>query len=166
VDASDFRRDRGFYHDGMLTAERTSFWKSRYTLAEDGSPLTVWDPSTWSSGGTYELGGRTYRVRANVWGSRWSLLDDTGGVVAEAERFGRKNWQVLSAGRVYGFRRRSLFSSEHELLDGERPVGSIRQTSSWSGSLAADLPGLPRPVQVFVLGIVISEYLAAASAGG
>ena len=34
-----------------------------------------------------------------------------------------------------------------------------------TGSLSADLPGLPLPVQIFVLGIVISQYLAAAAAG-
>jgi hypothetical protein len=149
----------------MLTAERTSFWKSRYTLIEDGVPLTVWGASTWSSGGTFELGGRAYRVRSNAWGSRWSLLDDGGGVVAEAERFGHKKWRVLSAGRVYEFRRRTLFGFDQELVDGDRSVGVIRQTSGWSGSLSADLPGLPLPVQIFVLGIVISQFLAAAAAG-
>jgi hypothetical protein len=147
----------------MLTVERTSFWKSRYSLIEDGSPLTVWEAGVWTSGGVFALDGRKYRVRSNLWGSRWSLLDEGGGVVAEAERFGRKNWRVLSAGRVYEFRRRSLFSSEQHLVDGDRTVGVIRQTSAWTGEFTADLPGLPRPVQVFVVGMLISEYLAASA---
>jgi len=46
-------------------------------------------------------------------------------------------------------------------------VGSVRRTSFWRGDVAADLPGLPLPVQIFVVGVVITmwEQQAAASGG-
>ncbi|MDI6100987.1 hypothetical protein QLQ12_20450 [Actinoplanes sp. NEAU-A12] len=149
----------------MLTAESTGFWRNRYTLSEDGTPVTTWDPSRWSSGGSFELGGRTYTVKSNGWGTRYTMLDDRGAVAAEAERVGRKNWRVLAGGRAYEFRRRSTWSSDQHLVDGERPIGLIKRTSTWNGNLTADLPGLPLPVQVFVLGVQITLFNAAASGG-
>ncbi len=40
----------------------------------------------------------------------------------------------------------------------------MRRTSAWRGDVAADLPGLPLPVQVFVLGVVITMWDAQAAA--
>lgn len=148
----------------MLTAESTGFWRNRYTLAEDGTPVTTWDPGWWASGGTFELGGRTYTVKSNTWGNRYTMLDDRGAVAAEAERVGRKNWRVLAGGRVYEFQRRSAWSNDQHLVDGERRIGLIKRTSTWNSNLTADLPGLPLPVQVFVLGVQIT--LINAASGG
>jgi hypothetical protein len=41
----------------------------------------------------------------------------------------------------------------------------VKQTSVWRGEIAADLPGLPLPVQIFVLGVVITMWDAQAAAG-
>ena len=44
-------------------------------------------------------------------------------------------------------------------------MGSIERNSIWHGNAAADLPGLPRPVEVFVLAVVLTMWdVAAASA--
>ncbi|MFD1369928.1 hypothetical protein [Actinoplanes sichuanensis] len=149
----------------MLTAESTGFWGRAYTIAENGTPITTWDNSWWKSGGTFELAGRTYHVRANMWGSRYTMLDPGGAVFAEAERVGRKNWTVHAGGRTYEFRRTSIFKSDQHLMDGERTVGTIRRTSSLTGNLTADLPGLPLPLQVFVLGVLIVQWQSANAAG-
>lgn len=151
------------YDGGMLTLETTSFWGNRYTLAEDGNPVTTWDPSWWASGGSFELDGHTYTVRSNGWGSRYTMVDGQGAVVAEAERVGRKNWTVLAGGRTYAFRRPSFWSGEQHLVDGERVIGVIKRTSVWTSNLSADLPSLPLPVQVFVLGVEITLLNAAAA---
>ncbi|WP_430790012.1 hypothetical protein [Actinoplanes sp. G11-F43] len=148
----------------MLTAERTGFWGGKYTLTEDGRPVTVWDSHWWTSGGSFDLAGRTYTVKSNAWGSRFTMFDDGGHVVAEAERVGKRNWAVLAGGHTYRFQRPSFLSSDHHLMDGERTVGVIKRTSAWTGSYAADLPGLPQPVQVFTLGVLMAQAQAAAAA--
>jgi len=44
-------------------------------------------------------------------------------------------------------------------------VGSVTRNSIWRGNTVADLPGLPRPVEVFVLAVVLTMWdVAAASA--
>jgi hypothetical protein len=136
----------------------------KYTLAVDGDTVTTWDQDWWRSGGSFRLDGHTYHVRSNMWGSRFTMLDENGAVAAEAERVGRKNWTVAAGGRSYTFRRKSAFSSDQHLVDGERTVGVIKRTSMWTNNLAADLPGLPLPVQVFVLGVQITTLAAASSA--
>ncbi|WP_433790551.1 hypothetical protein [Actinoplanes sp. CA-252034] len=150
----------------MLTAESTGFWGTRYTVAENGIPVTTWDNDWWKSGGTFELAGRAYHVRSTMWGSRFTMLDSGGAVVAEAERVGHKNWTVVAGGRVYGFRRVSMFKGEQHLMDGERPVGVIKQTGILSGNLSADLPGLPLPLQVFVLAVLIVHWQNSNASGG
>ena len=148
----------------MLTAERTGFWGTKYNVAEEGTPVTVWDTNTWASGGKFVLAGQAFHVRAGTWGTRFTLLDDRGAVVAEAERVGRKNWTLQSGGRTYTFRRPSIWRGDQHLVDGERTVGVVRMTSSWTGSLSADLPGLPLALQIFVLGMMIAQYQSAAAA--
>jgi hypothetical protein len=119
-----------------------------------------------ASGGHGRQHGRSYSVKSNTWGSRYSMLDDRGAVCAEAERVGRKHWAVLAGGRTYEFRRPSIWSSDQLLVDGEHTVGVITRPSAWRGDLAADLPGLPLPVQVFVLGVLLTNYSNAAAAAG
>jgi hypothetical protein len=147
----------------MLTAESASVWSMKYTVAQDGDTVTTWDSNWWKSGGDFVLDGHSYHVRSNMWGSRYTMLDENGAVTAEAERVGRRNWTVLAGGRSYAFRQASLFSSDQHLVDGERTVGVIKRTSMWNHNLVADLPGLPLPVQVFVLGVQITAAAAAAA---
>lgn len=151
----------------MLTARKASVWRSRYEITVDGRMVAVWDGSMWKSSGTFELDGVPHRVSGNAWGTRFSMVTGDGATVATAERVGRKRWSVEAGGQTYAFRRRSWSSSEQELLVGDLPVGSIRRTSVWRGDATADLPGLPLPVQIFVVAVVIkmweSEAAVAAS---
>lgn len=150
----------------MINAERSGFWGKQYDLTRaDGSALTTWDVGWWGSGGKFSLDGHEFTVKRNNWGTHYTMLDGGGAVVAEAERFGNKQWKVLAGGREYQFRRQSWLRWDQDLVDGDRVVGSVKQTSAWSGRLAADLPGLPEPVQVFVLGVVITQWSTAVAAG-
>jgi len=51
----------------------------------------------------------------------------------------------------YDFERPSPFRRDQVLVRDGEPVGGVRRTSAWFGEAEADLPGLPREVQVFVL---------------
>jgi hypothetical protein len=148
----------------MLVASRSSLWTSRYDVRDGDRPVTTWDPRVWRSGGDFTLDGRRYAVRSNTWGNRYTMTDDRGAVVAEADRVGRKQWTVVAGARTYTFRRASFFSGEQELHDAGGRVGSVRRTSAWRGDVAVDLPGLPLPVQIFAMGVVISMWDAQSAA--
>jgi len=124
----------------------------------------VWDSSVWRRGGDFELDGRRFQVRANVRGNTYTMVDDTGAVVASADRVGRKRWTVEAAGQTYHFRRKSFWGHEEELVLGNTRVGSVRRTSFWRGDVTVELPGLATALQLFVLGVVIRMWRARAAA--
>lgn len=133
-----------------------SSWRNSYEISVNGQPVTTWDGATWRSGGDFELNGQRYQVRSNAWGNTFSLTDERGMPIASANRVGRRRWTVEAGGQTYHFQRTSIWRNEHELRVGGQRVGAVRQTSAWGGDLVADLPGLPMPVQIFVLGVVIT----------
>lgn len=154
----------------MLIAKRTSVWRAQYEVTQDSHLVARWDGSVWRSGGDVNVAGQVFQVRGNAWGSRFSMLDKAGGVVAAAERVGRKRWSVTAGGVTYQFQRASVWSQAQDLLVDGRTVGSVRKVSVWRGDVAVDLPGVPLPVQVFVLGVIVTMWqaqsAAAASGGG
>jgi len=148
----------------VLTARRSSAWRSRWEVARDGVPLLTLDGSTWSGGGHFELAGRRYDIPTNWLGSRYRLESD-GAVVAEAERVGRKDWTLTADGRTHRFRRRSIWRPDQEMVDESGAVlGGVRRTGTWNRGAEADLPGLAEPVAVFVLGVVLLSWEQAAAA--
>lgn len=148
----------------MLIAVRTAFWTSRYEVRDGGRPVTTWDARMWRSGGDFTLDGRRFSVRSNAWGNRYVMTGDDGAEVAVADRVGRKHWTVEAGGQAYRFQRASIWSGAQELHNAAGPVGSVRRTSVWGGDVAVDLPGLPLPVQIFVMGVVISMWNAQSAA--
>ncbi|KUL23912.1 hypothetical protein [Actinoplanes awajinensis] len=155
----------------MLIARQKSMWRGNYAIESDGRPVTDWDASWWRSGGDFEIDGQRFQVRAKGWGTTYRMVDAAGTEVARVEHAGRKHWSVQADGRTYDFRRASFFGNRQELLIGGVPAGSLRRTSAWSGAIEADLPGLPLPVQVFVVGVQIARWqaqqaAASSSSGG
>lgn len=154
----------------MVNARKTSIWKNRYQITANGGHLATWDGSLWKAGGHFELGGRRYEVRGNMWGSRDGMATENGTPVASARRVGRKRWTVESDGRTYQFQRPSVWRNEEELVVDGRRVGSVRRTSWWRSDAAADLSGLATPVQIFVLAVVLTKWdwddAGTAAAGG
>ena len=153
-----------------MEARKTSVWKNNYVVTDRGREIATWDKSTWKSGGEFTLEGRRFQVRSNGWGTKYRMVDDADAVVASAERVGRKRWTVSAGGQTYNFRRKSMWSSEEELVLGETRVGSIRKTSFWGGTVEVELPGLTPALQLFVLAVILSKWdaesAAAASSGG
>ena len=152
------------YPGGVLAAKRAGFWKGDYELNLDGRPLTRWDARTWRGGGSFELEGRRYEVRAVRFGTRYELLDPVGMPLAVANRVGRKRWNVEAEGRTFTFERASFWRNEERLVVDGRPVGTVRRLGAFRGDAVADLPGLPLPLQVFVFTVVLSAWDAAAGA--
>ena len=147
-----------------MEARKTGTWKRSYVVTDRGREIATWDKSTWKSGGEFTLEGRRFRVRSNGWGSKYSMTDDSDAVVAGAERVGRKRWTVSAGGQTYNFRRKSMWSSEEELVLGDTRVGSVRKTSFWGTTVGVELPGLTPALQLFVLAVVLSKWDAEAAA--
>ncbi|MBA3989842.1 MAG: hypothetical protein H0X54_02235 [Propionibacteriales bacterium] len=142
----------------MLQAKRTSMWKPGYDLTADGHPIATWEKSMWKEGGTFELDGRRYAVRSNMWGNKYGMTSEDGTPVAAADRLGRKRWTVEAAGRTYEFQRTSIWGQKQELHSAGQRLGSIERTSFWRSDATADLPGLPLPVQIFVFVVVLTMW--------
>jgi hypothetical protein len=153
------------YAGGMLTAQKPAIWSRTYTISQDGGQVARWEPHWWRSGGTFHLDGHQYAVRSSAWRNKYALLDPAGKTLATADRVGRKRWAVAADGYSYDFRRASIWRSDQELVRGDQVVGSIHRTSIWRSSAVADLPGLPVPVQAFVLCVVLAMWEADAGAG-
>lgn len=153
----------------MLHAKKIGFWKSRYEITDNGQVLAIWEPSVWKTGGTFELDGRRYDIRGNLWGNKYGMVAADGTPVASADRVGRKRWTVDAGGRILEFQRASIWRQEQLLLADGRQIGSVKPTSRWRGDATADLPGLPLPVQLFVLAVVLTMWAqqsaSAATAG-
>jgi hypothetical protein len=152
----------------VLRAEKVSVWRSNYRIVADGVPIATWNMSVWKHGGELVLAGRRYQIRGNAWGGRYGMAAEDGTVVAVADRVGRSQWTVQAGGTRYRFRRSSFWRQEQQLVIGATPIGSIRRVNRWRGGAVADLPGLPLPVQVFALLVVLTmwERQADAAAGG
>ena len=147
----------------MLIARRIGFWGGTYRIDQNGEHVARWNRSWWRSRGTFDLGAQRYAVRANAWGTRYTLQTPTGQPLATADRVGRKRWTVTAGGHTYHFRRASIWRSDQELLQDDRVTGAIRATGVWRSSVTADLPGLPLPIQVFVLCVVLTQRAAESS---
>jgi hypothetical protein len=92
------------------------------------------------------------------------MIDEMDRPVASADRVGRKTWTVEAGGQTFHFRRASMWDNTQHLYAGDQPVGHVKRTSWWRGNVAAELPGLPLPVQVFVVGVVVTMWAAQDSA--
>lgn len=150
----------------MIEARRLRLWDGRYTLVEDGRCVATWEMSHWSTGGRFELEGRRFMVRANLLGDEASLIEGGGRRIATAHGFGRKHWTIEADGTTYHFSRAAPWRREEKLHEGGRRLGSVRRTSLWRGDAAADLPGLPRVVEVFAIAIALTRWESDAASTG
>jgi hypothetical protein len=157
----------------MLEARSAGAWKKRMVVAQDGAPVTTWSEGGWGGPGGFELDGRRYVISSTFLGSRYLLNSAPNEPVAEARRPGGRRWSLLVDGREHQFHRPFLGGGEHRLLvDGEQ-VGYVRKGGFREPGLRADLPGIPLPVQVFVLVVIAlaekrrsSGDMSSSSSGG
>jgi hypothetical protein len=83
---------------------------------------------------------------------------EDGTPVATADLVGRKRWTVEAGNHRYEFQRASIWRREQELRPGGERVGSVRRPSLWRTDVVADLPGLPLPVQIFALAVILTGW--------
>jgi hypothetical protein len=143
----------------VLRASRVGVLSTRYEISRDEAVLCTWKPSAFFGGGAFVLDGRGFEVTRGGWtGRRYRLLDEAGELVALADGVGRQSWTLEAAGVTHEFERTSPFRRDQVLLADGVEAGSVRRNSAWFGDAEADLPGLPLPVQVFVLVSLLSVW--------
>jgi hypothetical protein len=112
----------------------------------------------------FSLDGRHYTLSGGSWGSRYALVAD-GTPVARADHVGRRDWTLDADGRTRTFRRRrSVWSGDQVLVEGDRVLGGVRHAGRWRGDAEAELPGMDLPVQVLAVAVVLTLWSHQASA--
>ena len=139
---------------------------SSYDIDLNGQYLTTFSPDWWRPGGRFAFEGHQYELRAHAWGRVYTLSTGNGAVVARADGVGRKHWTVATAGQYYTFERPSFWTRDQALVLGGQQVGVVRRTGTWSTDVEAHLDGLPLPVQLFVVAVVISMWRVQDSSAG
>lgn len=150
----------------MIHARKVSIWTGGYEIVENGRRIATWERSLWTTGGTVEVGGRRYTVRANLLGGTSTMVEIGGARVGTAHTVGHKDWTIEADGATYHFRRALAWRHEEQLHDRGRRLGAVRRTSIWRDDASANLPGLPRTVEVFALVLVLTTWEWDAAATG
>lgn len=110
----------------MIEARRSGAWRNDYEIVDDGRPRAVFTGSLWRGGGTLTVDGQRYELGSSSWATAYTLVDDSGAVVASARRVGRKDRSIDAAGVTSAFRRSSVWSLDQEHVVQGMPTGSIR----------------------------------------
>lgn len=110
-------------------------------------------------------------TKTSIWHNRYDIS-------ADGQRLATWDGSLWKAGGTFhldGKRyeiRGNMWGNKYGMVDARR-VGSVRRPSVWRGDTVADLPGLPLPVQIFVLAVVLTMWdwsdasaAGAAAAGG
>jgi hypothetical protein len=147
----------------MIEARRVSIWNRRYAITADGREVATWERAGSTTGGTLQWDGRRYQVQASMMGGPAIMSAPGGRPVATAHDVGRRHWTIHADGETYDFRRAPAWRLEEKLhVQGHR-VGSVRRTNILRGDVVADLPGMPLPVQLFALSLVLTMWDATAA---
>ncbi len=143
----------------MLIADRRGFFRRRYEVRDDAAgdvaPVEL-VLSTWAPSGEFVLDGRVHWIRLRrrfLLGHDGSLHVD-GRELARAEGVGTSDWTLQADGCLYRFVRPHLIRRTQHMVEAGEPVGTVRKVPLTSGA-EADLPLLPLPVQLFVVGALL-----------
>jgi hypothetical protein len=142
----------------VLFARHRGAPRLHYRIAKDGRSLTTWTPLHKGSGGAFVLDGIEYRVDA-IEGRSGAVLEVVDGPsVALAEGLGRAPWTVRTHDGTFTFDRTLDRWTEQQLIVRGRSVGAVRQAGRSGQHAEAELPGVPDPVAVFVMAIMLDRW--------
>lgn len=154
--------------DDLLIAKQTSFWRSEFTIWLGDRELARWKNGGWERRVPFQLDGAWYAVVTHKMGRDCELHDEPGNTVATLAGVGKKVWTLEAGTRVVRFERASWWTYDMAAFEGDRNIGGVRRSGTWSTDAAAELRGLDRPVQMFALMVFLQAMAradAAAAAG-
>lgn len=139
----------------MIHVDRTERLPDRYALRREQRLLGSVTLGPRMSGGTFQVDGIAYEVRADTVRGSYDLLAADGSVLATAERVHRRHWSVRTADGTSPFRRGGLARAE-SLTDADgHELGRITRSGRRSAGAVVDLPGLDVTVQAFALTLAL-----------
>lgn len=128
---------------------------ARYEIVSGDGPVTTVSAQTAQHGGEIDVNGQTYRLDGSVLGRNCILRTPDRRVIASAERDGLRSWRVAADGREFHLARTGFGSRNLEFVEGGKPIGRIHRVSRGA---EAELPGLDRPAEVFVLVVALAMW--------
>ncbi|WP_028933627.1 hypothetical protein [Pseudonocardia spinosispora] len=137
----------------VLHASRTGL-PPRYDIVEDGAPATTISARVLRRGGDVEIDGSRYTLSGSAFGRSHQLSSQDGRFLATAQREGLTHWTIEAGGRTFRLGRDSEGIGAQVLAEGNEPIGRVRKVVR---GVEADLPGLDRPTQLFVLLVVLAS---------
>jgi hypothetical protein len=157
----------------MLQIEPLRWFSWDFSVGRDGREVAALDISWWRERGALVIDGVSYAVvREGLVSSDFRMTGPDGRVVATASKpsLFRRRFDVVAGSHTVTLQARSAWGRTMDVLLDGRPAGTVTPAGMWTRRASADLPDtLPRPVQVFILWLVLllwkrDEDHAAASA--
>lgn len=139
----------------MILVDRTGRRPDRYALRREERLIGGVTLGPRMSGGTFEVDGVAYEVRAGGSRGSYDLLAADGSVPATAERVHRRRWSLRTADGPRTFRRSGLGRVESLTDPDGTELGRITRPGRRSDDAVVDLPGPDVPVQAFALTLVL-----------
>lgn len=142
----------------MVDVVPQGFFRNGFDLVDAGRVVSTLRGSVWGEGGEIVAGGERFGFRRE--GRRRFRLDGGAGTVAVAERrsLWSGQWTVLLGVQEYGLVKAGWFARAYRLVDGDREVGRVDRAGTFRRGAVAELPGLPAPVQAFVVAVVLALW--------
>lgn len=137
-----------------LRVSRTGL-PARYEVLSGSDSVTTVSARTTQHGGELDVSGHTYQLDCSSFGRKCILRAADGQVVASAERNGLRSWRIATGGRELRLARIGLGGRNLELVEGDGRIGWVRRGVRGA---EAELPGLDRPIEVFVLVVALAMW--------
>jgi hypothetical protein len=147
----------------LLVARKTSFWRYEFAISADDVEIASWTSGGWERRVPFQVDGAWYAVVTHKMGRDCELHDEPGNTVATLAGVGKKVWTLENGPRTIRIERASVWGNAFAAFEGDRSIGGVRRTGTWRADAVAELPGLDRPVQLFVL-MVFLQLMARADA--
>lgn len=157
----------------MLEFKPRGLFSADYVFRTPSHELVVIEQSSWRDRAQFALQTLRYAMwREKAWSGDYVIdrADGTRFGRARRPRYFREKYELDLGGRTFQMRRKSAWSREFVIQDGEKLVGMIRPASTFSRRVLVTLPDeWPLQFQVFVFWLALVSWRrtqGTAAAGG
>jgi hypothetical protein len=142
----------------LLTMTPKRWYSWDFAVINGDRTIAELDLSSWRERAEILIGGVTHQVyRERAMGGDF-IIDAGGRELARATKPSafRHTMIVHYRGKDYTLRKPSVWGRAFALMDGDRQIGSVAPTSTWTRRATAELPpDWPVPITAFVIWLVI-----------
>ena len=127
----------------MLEFKPKGLFSADYVFRAPSHELIVVEQSKWRDRAQFTLQTQRYAMwREKAWSGDYVIerADSTRFGRARRPRYFREKYELDLGGRTLHMRRKSAWSREFMILDGEQLIGTIRPVSTFSRRVVVELP--------------------------